>query len=124
MESKEIREQKYKKDHSFIYIGLAFVAGAVIVYFLLRNRLNVQQRLTQQYVEQSYQPITGMSSIEHRLTMLEQNIRHIQQPIQLPIQMDQPVQQNTYKNAEKWKIIRDVNGDITEIEANRDAKVT
>ena len=53
-----------------------------------------------------------------------QNADQISQSVEQKVVEQIPDNSTAYKNEEKWKIIRDDNGDIAEISVSRDAKVT
>jgi len=98
------------KDNSLIYIGLAFLAGATIVYLLLKNRQPIINPPTTKI---------DLSYFEERLSRLEAQISKTPQ-----IQAAEPVQNQTeYKNNEKYIIKRGSDGRIAELNIVRDAKV-
>lgn len=100
-----------------IFIGVlaGLAVGAIIVFLILRSR---QQNVSTAGagVPQAHYPEYYPSPQAHY---------PVQPPVlqETPVPVTVPQTMASYKNNEKWKIIRDKNGDICSIEVIRDANI-
>jgi nitrogen regulatory protein PII-like uncharacterized protein len=117
-------------------IGGLFI-GAVLLLILTRKDESQQiSDLRQSQVGiYGWKPLDSIQNFDDfNLKMTQSSQPVIQSETQNADQISQSVEQKAveqipdnstaYKNEEKWKIIRDDNGDIAEISVSRDAKVT
>lgn len=86
---------------------IGITIGAAIVYILMKNNQNtLSTNLKQPNLSFEWKPLSDTSQ--------EQQI----------IAPQTDINETAYKNSEKWKITRNDNGDIDQIEVIRDAKIT
>lgn len=91
-----------------VLIGI--VIGLAIAHIFLRPQQSQQLAQLQFY------------RMQNKIQQLEYQLQLYQQPHQQ--QQLQPQIQGTYKNDEKWEILRDKSGFISNIRVIRDAKTT
>lgn len=117
-------------------IGGLFI-GAVLLFILTKK--NESQQISD--LRQSNVGINNWKSLDYvqdfdefnsRLTQSvkpaiqseTQNVDKISQNVEQKVVEQIPDNSTAYKNEEKWKIMRDDNGDISEISVSRDARVS
>ncbi len=101
-------EEQKSTSTTWIIAGLI---GALLAYIYLKNKnptITLQQ--PNQNISFNWKPL---SNNPNQTTIQPQNINSETIP-----------NETSYKNSEKWKITRTVDGDIDEIEVIRDAKIT
>lgn len=113
------------------------IIGGILLWIITRRNdmsmQNMQQNLQQSHIGiYGWKPLNNIQDFDEfnsRLTQsvvqpIVQNAEYadVEQKVANVEQTD--ISSTAYKNEEKWKFMRDDNGDISEISVSRDAKVT
>ena len=131
-----------KKENTTFLLLAGIALGAIIAYFIMKNNQPKPQGIVPpQNLYFDWKPLSEIPQIPQ----IQQPVVEIPQ-IQPIVQLTQPTQpiplnvpdlpnvkyyqvenipnETAYKNSEKWKITRNDDGDIDQIEVIRDAKIT
>jgi hypothetical protein len=117
-------------------IGGLFIGGVLLWLFTRKSEDRQLNDLRQSNVGiNSWKSLNYVQDFDEFNSKLTQSVKPIiqsemQKVEQIPKEVEQkiieqiPDNSTAYKNEEKWKIMRDANGDIAEISVSRDARVT